>query len=397
MLLPQNINRPTGSCPAKSSASIRFVAFALLFFYLILSAGCSSLASFNQAQVDNRRKSIESELNVKINLDSTSPLRGDTWRTLDKIEAALKPFPVEYRKKMGEIRVVEDFFSRFGLAAVAIGAYVEDEREGQNRIIFIKNTNLIEGLIGLLQLDIDTHLPHESWHSVEYYEIERLSALESGADESSETLYAKLERLDSNPLSAFHNYEVNLLHTSHHQDSTPSLTHYLALIKGWLYAHFADANGDGRVDDYDVAYIDAHRAELDATHDGMITYEDVHKSTGYGYLQAQSPLSLELQLGMTLEVFPGYHPKGFSSFYAKNFPCEDRAETLEAALKRGFIPFIYKAGVSETKQKRAWKELTKIKREDPVLGRKFELILRYIAHQEKQENLSHRWKKTYGE
>ena len=397
MLLPQTINRSSCERRVDNSVSIRLIAFAILSFNLILTAGCSSLASFNQAKIEEKRQSIENELNVTINLDAANPLRGDTWRTLDKIEAALKPFPVEYRKKMAEIRVVEDFFSRFGLAALAIGAYVEDEREDQNRIIFIKNKNLLEEFIGLLELDISTHLPHEGWHSVEYYEIERLGPLKIDTDETSVTLSSKLENLDANCQYAVLEYEAEPLHPSHRQDGTPSVTHYLALIKGWLYAHFGDANGDDKVDDDDAAYIEAHRREFDATHDGRITYEDVSKSTRYGYLEAESPLNLELQLGMSLQLLPGYHPKGYSSFYAKNFPWEDRAETLEAALRRGFIPFIYKAGVPEVKQERAWEELTKIKREDPVLGRKFELILRYIAHQEKQENLSQRWKSNYGQ
>ena len=397
MLLPQTINRSVRPRRVDSSARIRLVVGAILSFNLILTTGCSSLASFNQVKVEEKRQSIENDLNVKINLDAASPLRGDTWRTLDKIKAALKPFPIEYRKKIPEIRVAEDFYSRFGLAALAVAAYVEDEREDENRIIFIKNKNLLEEFIGLLELDIGTHLPHESWHSVEYYEIERLRVLKSDGGKSSASLSAKLERLDANAANVILEYEAEPLHSSHHYDYVPSLTQYLALIKGWLYAHFADANEDGKVDDDDVAYLDAHRREFDANRDGKITYEDVSKSTRYGYLEAESPLSLELQLGMSLQLLPGYRPKGFCSFYAKNFAWEDRAETLEAALRRGFIPFIYKAGVPEVKQERAWKKLTKIKSEDPVLGRKFELILRYIAHQEKQENLSQRWKSNYGQ
>jgi len=394
MLLPQSIDRLVRPKRADSSACVRLVVGAILSFNLILTAGCTSLASFNQAKIEEKRLSIENELNVKINLDATTPLRGDTWRTLDQIEAALKPFPAEYRRKVAEIRVVEDFLSRFGLAALAVGAYVEDEREDQNRIIFIKNKNLVEDFVGLVELDVGTHLAHESWHSVEYYEIERLRVIESGKDEGPETLFAKLENLDTNAAYVLADYEVEPLHTSH-RDPAPSAAHYLALIKGWLYAPFGDVNGDSKIDDDDVTYIDAHWDKFDATGDGKITYEDVSKGTRYGYLEAESPLSLQLQLGMSLEILPGYRPPGFCSFYAKNFPWEDRAETLEAALSRGFIPYIYKAGVPRAKQEKAWKGLTSIKSKDPVLGRKFELILQYIAHQEEQQNLSRRWKETY--
>jgi hypothetical protein len=365
-----------------------------LSFNLIFTAGCTSLASFNQAKIKEKRLSIENQLNVKINLDATSALRGDTWRTLDQIEAALKPFPTEYRRKVAEIRVVEDFVSRFGLAALAVGAYVEDEREDQNRTIFIKNKNLVEDFIGLVELDVGTHLAHESWHSVEYYEIERLAALESGRDESAETLFAKLEALNTNAAYVLADYEVEPLYAGH-PDPAPSSAHYLTLIKGWLYAPFGDVNGDSKIDDYDVTYIDANGGKFDATGDGKITYEDVSKGTRYGYLEAENPLDLELQLGMSLQVLPGYRPPGFCSFYAKNFPWEDRAETVEAAVSRGFIPYIYKAGVPQGKQEKAWRELTRIKSKDPVLARKFELILRYVAHQEKQQNLNLRWKETY--
>ena len=123
---------------------------------------------------------------------------------------------------------------------------------------------------------------------------------------------------------------------------------------------------------------------------GRITYADVAARTGRKYLWAYDPMDLRLQLGLTISLV-GLHDDGFVSFHAQNFPWEDRAETTSFLARRGLIPHLYRRS-ADGRTAKAWKEFNRIRRRDPLLARKLELVLRYIASHEDAELMEPNWR-----
>ena len=137
----------------------------------ILGIGCKS---FDSNAVRNYQNQIETNHQVKVNLEDSTPLLGDTWKTLKEIDKALEPFPKRYKAKIAQINVAENFAKRWGLLSPIIGAYTENKIGEECRQIFIKNKNTLEEIVGLLFVDVGLHIEHEAWHSVEFYEIQKL-------------------------------------------------------------------------------------------------------------------------------------------------------------------------------------------------------------------------------
>ncbi len=364
---------------------------ALLGLALLFAVGC---ASFDSAAVRERETQIEQRYSVTLDTSKTSPLWGDTMNTLRRIENALAIFPDDYRRKIAKINVVENFSDRFGLMSSGVGAYTEDEIPEYYRQIFVKNKNILEDIEGFLAMDTSLHIEHEAWHSVEYYEIQLVEdIIRRRAKGEIECLWDVLGETDevlANLTPAEVEQTAARASTAR---GTGQLRAYLWLIRGWLSSHFGDTDKDGDVDDADMAHVYANRSAYDADGDGLLTYRDVKKRTGHAYMEAENPLDPGLQLGLTVGML-GFHARGFVSFYAQNFTYEDRAEVVDRASRWGLIPWLYRSG-DAGKTEAAWKRFERIRKSDPVAGRKIELILRYVALHEEPSNLNERWTKTF--
>ena len=283
-----------------------------------------------------------------------------------RIEADLEECPHAYTARIGTIHVVEDFVARFGPIGLFCGAYCEDERPEAYRHVFIKNKNLGEDLYGLVSMDVGTHLVHESCHSVEYWEIARhAEGILGGAVPNRENIFSDLKAVDAAAVAA------SLREPRRTAPSDP----YIRLIRDWMFAHFGDVNGDGRLDEADADAVAANPERFDADGDGALTYADVARRTPYRYLYRTNPLDPVVQFAMTLEQFTGWCPAGFASVYGSNEPWEDRAEVLALVHRRGLLALLRAAGPA---QDRAAKWLTRLRSRDAVLARKIDLMLNYL-------------------
>lgn len=364
---------------------------ALLSLAVLFAFGC---ASFDSEAVRQRRQEIEQACSVELDVSQTSPLRGDTMRTLGRIEESLSIFPDAYRRKIAKINVVESFAGRFGLLASGIGAYTEDEIPEQYRQIFVKNKSMVEDILGILSMDTALHVEHEAWHSVEYYEIQLIEEMiRARARGEIECLWDVLSETDEVVANLAPGEVEEALRRAPSASGREQLRAYVWLIKGWLASHFKDADGNSRIDDADMMHVDRNRSRYDADGDGRLTYRDVKKLTGHSYLERENPLDPALQLGLTVAPL-GLHAPGFVTFYGQNFTYEDRAEVVDRASAWELIPYLYRAG-DAAKTKAAWKRFERIRKSDPVAGRKVELILRYVALHEPASNLNDRWRRAF--
>ena len=73
----------------------------------------------------------------------------------------------------------------------------------------------------------------------------------------------------------------------------------------------------------------------------------------------------------------------------------DTMRTLRRIEKALVIPWLYGSGDAK-RTDAAWKRFERIRKSDPVAGRKVELILRYIALHEEPSDLNTRWQRTFG-
>ena len=356
----------------------------LLLGGLFLSACAPGCQSVNSASMSARRTDIETRHQVDLDMSRSTPLLGDTSTTLKRIEKALEPFPKGYTAKMARINVVEDHFERWGLLAPMIGAYTEAGRPEQYGQIFIKNKSALEDVLGLFSGDTGLHLEHEGWHSVEYFEVQEIeSFVRTRARNNPGNIFQVLSTTDVILANASPEELVELKRSGR---STP----YVDLVRGWLFCSFGDVNDDGVIDDADVAYVDAHRDAFDADGDGRVTYADVAVRTGREYLWAYDPMDFRLQVGLTASLVANLHDAGFVSFHAQNFPWEDRAETVSFLADRGLVPHLYRR-TTDARAARAWKEFNRIRRRDPLLARKLQLMIRYIASHEECQLMEANW------
>lgn len=361
-------------------------SLCLLICALLVSIGSPGCRSFDSAAMGTRCADIENRHRVKVDLSKSTPLLGNTDRTLNRIEKALEPFPKRYTTKMAQINVVEDHIERWGLIAPLVASYTEAGRPEQYGQIFIKNKSMAEDVLGVLSGDVGLHLEHEGWHSVEYFEIRMVeSFVRERALNDPQNIFQVLSTTDVVLANATPTELAELTRSD-------ELTPYVELVRGWMFSHFGDVNGDGALDDEDVVFVDSNRRRFDTDGDGKITYADVARETEYDYLWTYNPMDLRLQLGMTASLALGMHDDGFVSFHAQNFPWEDRAETVNFVAKRGLVPYLYRKSSQAGRVAEAWKEFERIRRRDPVLARKIELIVRYIATHEKPELLDPAWK-----
>ena len=280
----------------------------------------------------------------------------------------------------------ESHLERWGLLAPMVASYTEAGRPEQYGQIFIKNKGMVGDVLGVLSGDVGLHLEHEGWHSVEYFEVQMVeSFVRARALNDPQNIFQVLSTTDVVLANATATELAELTRSG-------ELTPYVELVRGWMFSHFGDVNGDGKIDDEDVAFVDSNRRRFDTDGDGKITYADVARETGYSYLWTYNPMDLRLQLGMTASLALGMHDDGFVSFQAQNFPWEDRAETVSFVAKRGLVPYLYRRASQTGRVAEARKELERIRRRDPVLARKIELIVRYIATHEEPEQLDLAWK-----
>jgi len=150
---------------------------------------------------------------------------------------------------------------------------------------------------------------------------------------------------------------------------------YVRLLRDWMFAPFGDVNGDGRIDQADADAVAADPERFDADGDGALTYADVRRLTRYRYLRSKNPLDPVLQFAMTLEQFTGWAPRGFASVYGAAQPWEDRAEVMALMRGHGFLHLVRE---THPERDRAAKRLERLRRRDPVLARKVDLLLRYL-------------------
>jgi len=368
------------------------IARTLTALALVFALGC---ASFDPEAVRERKEGIEQTYSVAVDVSKTSPLLGNTMKTLDRIERSLEVFPEGYRRKIARINVVESFFNRYGLLSSGIGAYTEDEIPEKYRQIFVKNKSLLEDITGVLAMDVGLHIEHEAWHSVEYYEIQLLEdMIRARAKGNLKSLWDVLSRTDE-VLPNLTPAEVDAAAVrAGTADGQRQLRAYVWLIKGWLAAHFEDVDRNGVIDDADMHAIDVNRAKYDADKDGRLTYADVARLTKYHYMEKENPLDPGLQLGLTAAMF-GFHGTGFVTFYAQNYTYEDRAEVVDRVAAWKLVPWLYRTGDTARTEK-AWKKLAEIRKADPVIARKVELMVRYIALHEDPARLNDRWTRTFG-
>ena len=356
----------------------------------VFALGC---ASFDTEAVLERSEGIQRDYSVAVDVSQTSPLLGNTMNTLGRIERSLAVFPDAYRRKIAKINVVESFFDRYGLLSSGIGAYTEDEIPSKYRQIFVKNKNVFEDISGALSMDVGLHIEHEAWHSVEYCEIQKLEPMIRARSKGDlKTLWDVLSRTDA-VLANLTPAEVDQAAAcASTVEGQRQLRAYVWLIKGWLAAHFEDVDNNGVIDDADMHAVDANRMTYDADRDGRLTYADVAKRTRYHYMEQENPLDPGLQLGLTAGMF-GFHGSGFVTFYAQNYTYEDRAEVVDRIAAWKLVPWLYRKGDAGRTEK-AWRKFHDLRKSDPVIGRKVELMVRYIALHEDPAKLNERWTKS---
>jgi len=236
--------------------------------------------------------------------------------------------------------------------------------------IYVINKDLWGAYMEAFQPDTamwqDPRLRHELMHA---YEIKALAdtlfvekwqkTLDRRLGQPDEMTY-KLACIDSVSLLAGPDGLVSPRHAA-----------YVDFCARWMASAFGDVNKDGRVDETDRKLIARNPAEFDADGDHVLTYDDASLLNGPGYSPAGG-IGPATQIEMTAGML-GYRPKGFASPYGRTSPWEDKAEVLSHAVRSGLLPAL-NAQAGSRERARARARLAEIRRDDPVLARKIEIL-----------------------
>ena len=316
------------------------IAACLVAFFL---QGCLSFTT--PEHVLTHRDRIEQQLNVKVDISDASSFTGDVDRALTEIEDKLSPLPENYRRKIRKIKVSDGFFAEYTLMAPFVGGYTSSDGT-----VYVRNANITKFLQTLILFPRNDALVHELLHSVHFHEIRQWET--AGA-----------------PSSEFGEF-----------------------VRAWEYQYFGDVNGDGEIDDRDIARIDEQVAAFDFNRDGVIGSRDIELGVGRPYLEGRwvSLRGMRVLLWMGLQWLAP-RPRGFATPYAKTYVWEDAAETKRYLWGMGLVPYLYSNNVDPVRARKAWEKFRRLKKKDPLLARKVFLVVRYIAAHEDPVMLSSAW------
>ena len=288
---------------------------------------------------------IERQLNVKIDISRANSFTGSVNRALTDIENTLSALPDAYRKKIAGIAVRDGFFKDYTLIAPLVGGYTANDGT-----VSVRNANATRFIQTAVLFPRNDTLIHELAHSVQYCELR------------------------------------------HAQETGTFSPEFGRFIRNWEYQYFGDVNGDGELDDQDVAWIAEHREQFDRTKDGKVDFQDVELAVGKPYVQGRwaSSRGIKVLLRMSFQGL-ARRSKGFASSYAQTYVWEDAAETMRYAWNAGLLPALYSATADDTAASMAWRKYLKLKKEDPLFARKLFLVLQYVAAHEQPEGLSTAW------
>lgn len=156
---------------------------------------------------------------------------------------------------------------------------------------------------------------------------------------------------------------------------------------------FGDLNADGLIDEEDRWVLSAAPNKFDANEDGEITYTDAALLTGakYSFGSALDPLTqIEMSAGLV-----GYRPRSFASAYGRTAPWEDKAEVAAFAVTKGLLPHLYRKLDPEAMDK-AYQKLEQLRKKDPILARKIEILAVLFGSLENPEARNSRFVQAYG-
>jgi hypothetical protein len=363
---------------------------AVLAYAVCLLSGCAVLAQKEAVGIEQRH-------GVNLEIEPTAAVAdlygGSSIVSVKNIDKELSAFPDEAKRDLtihvgtnldilGQSRSIGDALA----SPLAIAAVQEHAGDTQGDI-FVTNRGIVGTYFDLFEPNSigwqDPRLRHELMHS---YEIRALKgALFSGktqaALEDAGEMKHKMQVIDRLSLPA---READI--------ATDEFKPYLRFCARWLASMFGDVNGDRKVDERDIVLLRADTSRFDVNKDGKLDYDDgaMFLGTGYSYLDGIHPAT---QAQMTAGLF-GLRPRGFASYYGRTGPWEDKAEALELAVRKGFIPYFYKRGEPE-KVERAYRFLADIRNTDAVFARKLEAMGILFGNLERSENRNERFRRLY--
>jgi hypothetical protein len=309
----------------------------------LLLQGCLTFTT--PQHVLKHQQRIQQQLRVEVDISDASNFTGNVDSVLTEIERELSPLPANYRRKIGKIKVVDGFFAEYTLMAPFVGGYTSNDGT-----IFMRNADATRFLQKVFLFPKNDALIHEALHSVHFHEM-------------------KQWRANGKPSPEFGEF-----------------------INAWECQYLGDVNGDGELDDRDMAYVYSHPEKFDVNHDGIIDSTDVEKLRGRPYVQGRwaSLRGMQVLMWMSLQWLAP-RPNGFATPYAKTYVWEDAAETKRYLWSLGLVPALYSSQTGSAAGKKAWNNYLRLKKKDPLLARKAFLVVRYIASHEDPARLSTAW------
>ena len=378
--VPRTNRSPFGRC---------LIACALILL-CALHGGCAAMARKEIAQA---QKAHGVSIDITPAAAATDLVGGNSLVAVRNTRKELEVFP--YRATEGVSIHIATGLDLIGeahsptdvLATPFVLGAVQDAPGDTQGHMFVLNKGLWLTYLDLLQPNTtmwqDPHLRHELMHVIEVNAL-REPLLQGRPGD--------LLALDSTTLDKLANVDSAALLAGPHDVVKPEQKPYLDFCARYLAAAFGDLTGDALIDDSDMRLLRASPADFDADADGILSYADAEKRTGAGYSFAQG-LAISTQLEMTAGLF-GYRPAGFASPYGRTCPWEDKATVLELAVHENIFPAFYR-DQPESDVARAFDRLHDIRRQDPVLARKIEILGIFLGNLEYPRNRNPRFSADY--
>ena len=379
-----------------SDAFLRVITAMSVFAAICLASGCAALA-------ENEIRAVESRHGVNIEVTDAGAaadcLGGNARLVLQNIDRELAYFPYNAKKGTtiyiaGSADLLAESKTLGEILSTPLTVAAVQDRPGKTQgHVYVLNKDLWGSYMNLFQPDStglqSPHLRHEMMHAWE------ISALKRPLfhDRRQEFLDQRLGQPDE------------MLHKLAHIDSLSLLASdseivgnragpYVNFCARWMAAMFGDVNRDGTIDEEDRNHLTANAPGFDADGNGMIDHNDAAAHSGVAY-SCTSGIDPITQLGMTVGLL-GYKPKGFASVYGQTCPWEDKAEVLSFAIHRQLLPTLYRK-TEQSEIDKAYRQLDDIRKNDPILARKIEVLALFLGSLEESQNLNARFTNIYGD
>ena len=373
----------------------KIIATTAVLSIAFLVSGCAVLAQKDISK-------IEAKHGVSIEITPAAAVAdlagGNSLVALWNVDKELEYFPYQAKKGLNihigagldilaESRTLGDV-----LSAPLIGAATQDRPGKTQGHVYVLNKDLWATYMDACQPNTamwqDPHLRHEFMHA---YEIRALQTT-LFSDKWQKLLDSKLGQLNEMTHKLGFIDSISLL-ADEPEIVTTEFRPYIQLCARWMASMFADANGDGKIDEEDRVFLAANPKRFDANNDGKLSYHDAAKMTGISY-SSTSGINPLTQIEMTAGIL-GYRPTGFASPYGRTSPWEDKAEVLSFAIRQKILPQLYR-NAQPQEVDRAYVALETIRQKDPLFARKIEIQAILFGNLENPENRNSRFTAEYG-